>query len=59
MEMDEKLEEAKAFLKDLSKDLNDLLSIAQLTIPMVEGTVEKAKLRFSQVERLFMSEEKR
>lgn len=60
MKVEDRLEEAKSFLSDLSKDLCELFTMAQITIPMVEGTIEKAKLRISQVERLFGSvEEKR
>ena len=57
MKVSEKLEEARGLLKDLFSDIDDVLSVAEMTIPMVDATVEKAKLRISQVERLFGAEE--
>jgi hypothetical protein len=57
MTASDKLEEARGLLKDLFTDIDDVLSLAEMTIPMVGATVEKAKLRISQVERLFGVEE--
>ena len=53
MSVTKKIEEARVFLEGLSGDINDFLMMAQVTVPMVEQTVERAKLRISQVESLF------
>ena len=52
-EWNDRIEEVKALLGDVSKDITDLLTMAQLTGPIVQGTLEKVKLRVEQVEKLF------
>lgn len=60
MKASEKLEEARGLFKDLFEDLDGIMQVAELTIPMVEATVEKADLRLTQIQRLFgLTEEKK
>lgn len=54
-DMNEKLEETKVLLRDVSQDLIDMLSVVQISVPMVHDTVDKMKLRASQIEKLFSS----
>ena len=53
MKVSEKLDEARSLLKELFTDIDNVLSVAEMTVPLVGATVEKAKLRISQVEHLF------
>ena len=53
----DKIEEAQALLLGVSEDLNTILNMAKLAVPMVEQTVGQAKGRIHQIERLFSNEE--
>jgi hypothetical protein len=52
-DFNDRVEDAKCLLGEVSKDITDLLTMAQMTGPLVQGTIEKVKLRINQVEKLF------
>lgn len=57
--VNEKIEEVKTCLTDVVKDINEILSMGQMTVPIVEGTIEKVKRRVTQIEKLFSNEEEK
>lgn len=60
MKAAEKIEEARGLFKDLFEDIDGIMQVAELTIPMVQATVEKADLRLMQIQRLLgLTEEKK
>lgn len=56
--VNDKLEDVKVLLGDITKDLQDALTLAQFAIPTVEVLVKKVKGRITQVEKLLGSERK-
>jgi len=53
----DKVEEVQALLLGVTEDLNTILNLAKLAVPMVANTVGQAKGRIQQIERLFTNEE--
>lgn len=48
-----KIGEVRDTFEGISKDVNELLTMAELSVPVIEDVVEKVKNRISQVEKLF------
>jgi len=59
--INDKIEDVKGLLGGLTKDLQEVLTMVQLTIPTVEGTVvdivRKAKKRINEIEKIIGTEE--
>ena len=56
-EWNDRLEDAKNLLGDVSKDITDLLTMTQFSGPVVMVAVDKMKLRIEQLEKLFAGNE--
>ena len=48
-----KISEVRETFEGISKDVNEFLTMAELSVPVIEDVVEKVKSRISQVEKLF------
>ena len=59
MKAQEKLGEARCLFKDLFEDLDMVMQVAELTVPMVKATVDKVDLRLAQLQRLFGVDEEK
>ncbi len=56
-EWNDKIDDVKVLLGDISKDITDVLTTAQLTVPLAQGMIEKIRLRMDQVDKLFSKRE--
>ena len=59
VKVSKKISEVRETFEGLSKDISDLLSMAEISIPIAEDIVAKVKTRVAQIERLFGSDEEK
>lgn len=48
-----KIVEVRETFEGISKDVTEFLTMAELSVPVIEDVVDKVKARISQVEKLF------
>ena len=55
-----KISDARRIFNFISEDINEILEMAEVSVPIIENVVDKVKLRASQIEGIFgLKEEKR
>jgi hypothetical protein len=54
-EVGRKIQDVRKTLEGISSDISELLSMAEISIPIAENVIDRVKERFCQIEKLFAS----
>lgn len=57
MHVNDKLEEVKALMSDISDDAQKIIGMVQMSIPVAEGLVQRVLDRAEQAKQIFTTEE--